>query len=248
MTIAELMEELWGNILRDLSTDENPDAQSYLWNDTTLLRYIADGQRRFCRATEFLLDASTPAVTEITLTEGVPLYAMHASVLEVKSAQFTDVDGNTTPVVITQRGQVHAQSRMNPPSALGANERAGRPYFAWTDEEQGKIKVYPTPDARADAGVLKLRVSRMPTTIPSLSPVVQLEVTDDDYQLTILEWAAFRALRNHDVDVDNSGVSELLVKASAHKKQFEEDLKKAKSYLKRKRAMVPRFHIDSRTY
>lgn len=218
MSLQELLDELRGNILRDVSDAVGP-ANDKLWTDDTLVRYIDDGYRRFARRSLLIRDSTTPEVTELALEVGVDRYALHKDVLAVLTARIngTDYDLHKT----THDSIAGAVANSDRALASGVAPGPSEPRWFNMDEESKVLRVFPNVGADFDGAVVKMRVARMPRdrlTVDKLD--AELEI-DEDYHLDILEWAAYRALRNHDVDVENMG------KATSHKNRFEEAVNEA---------------------
>ena len=57
---------------RELGDDELP----YLWSDDDLTQYLDEGQEAFARTTELFTDATTPAITRVTVTANNPFVAL----------------------------------------------------------------------------------------------------------------------------------------------------------------------------
>lgn len=236
MNLQELLDELRGNILRDVS-DALDTSSDKLWTDATLVRYINEGYRRFCRRTLLIRDASTPAVTQITLSTGVDRYPLHKDVLAVLTARIAGkaYDLHKT----THDSLVGALTNSDTALVTGTAPAPQEPKWFSMDEESRILRVYPNVGADYNGVKVQLRVARMPKanlTIDSLD--AELEV-DEDYHLDILEWAAYRALRNHDVDVENMG------KATSHKNRFNEAVAEAESDSRRSRFAPVEFVFNS---
>jgi hypothetical protein len=224
MTLGELLDELRNNILRDRSTavtTQNLDAQ--LWTDETLVSYIDEAYFKFARQTLLLRDDSSPEVTQITLLAETGTYALDPRVVAVHSAVLADgvaLVRSNTPIM------EHAPANVSW-GVAGRGVPCGRPRLFASDTAQRVLRLYPVPGADFDGTVLQLRVSRLPLTHLSLDDLNNPLEMDPDHHLDILEWAAYRALRNHDVDSEN------LIKASAHKKHFNEAVAAAQVALRR---------------
>ena len=206
MNLESLLDELRGNVLRDnAELASGPDDQ--LWSDDTLVRYINDAQSRFARRTFALRDASTPEVVEVTLATGVSTYDLHESIVAVQSARF-----DTSVIDIARVGRslmsnlsVADPSWFDPTTA--ETWTPGPPRAFSTDETISvdtagavTMKVWPAPSATENGKTVYLRVARKPLeqfTVAKLTLVCELP---EEYQLDMLEWAAYRALRNSDID------------------------------------------------
>jgi hypothetical protein len=212
MNLQELLDELRGNMLRDVS-DALDTSSDKLWSDDTLVRYINDGYRRFCRRTLLIRDSSSPEFTQLTLAEGVDSYPLHKSVLAVITARIVGKDYDLHKT--THDSLAGAATNSDRALINGQYGQPGEPRWFSLDEEAKIFRVSPLVGPEYAGKLVTMRVARMPKanlTIDDLG--AELEV-DEDYHLDILEWAAYRALRNHDVDVENIG------KANSHKNRFD---------------------------
>ena len=56
----------------------------------------------------------------------------------------------------------------------------------------------------------------------------------EEFHLDLVEWGAWRALRNHDADIDGNpdNIAIVMARASAHKKRFEEAVAECKRKFK----------------
>lgn len=237
MNLQELLDELRGNMLRDVS-DALGDAADKLWTDATLVRYINDGYRRFCRRTLFIRDASTDGVTQVTLEVGVDRYQLHKDVLAVLTARLEGKEYDLRKTTHDSlAGSVTNSDRAIVTSITPANQE---PRWFAMDEENRILRVSPNVGADFDGKIIQMRVARMPAadlTVDNLD--AELEV-DADYHLDILEWAAYRALRNHDTDVENIG------KATSHKNRFNEAVAEAEKDSRRSMFAPVQFVFNSR--
>jgi len=210
--LEELLDELRRNLLRDVSDAVSVDQADLLWTDLSLVRYINEGYFRFCRRTHYLRDASTPEVCEVVLEEGVSEYPLHESVLKVLTASY----GNLTLSVTSADEMLNVGDDSVGMQARMANNEHRSVSAVVPDFDRGTLKVVGTPGARDDGKTIYLRVSRLPLERLALDEPEREPEIPEHLQLDILEWAAFRALRNHDHDGEN------MRKASAHKTQFNE--------------------------
>lgn len=236
MDLKELLEELRGNILRDISTAVPADPSSYLWSDTTLVRYINDAQSKFARRTRCLRDSTTAEVVEIALEEGVEFYALHKSVIGVMSAK---LDGS--PLRRAADGPLSGSPgdvAMGDRTVQGGN--GGRPVWYSTDESVSTLRLTPIPDASIDGAVVRLRVERLPLVALSVSDKTAAPELQEDYHLDLLEWAAFKALRNHDVDGEN------MQKANTHRAAFNTAVEEAARDIKTQALAPVQFGVKAR--
>lgn len=217
MTLEELLEELREVILRDVSNAESVDVEDLLWSDRALVRYINDGYQRFCERSLILEDATSAEATQITLQEGVLSYPLHSSVISVASAVF---DGKALRKVSANEMQGHLPEVVGFSPAMVAKYNGVSAYVP--DYNVGTFHVLGSPTADEAGKVVNLRVCRLPLAPLTLDDVTVVPEIPQQYHLDILEWAAFRALRNHDNDAEN------MAKASAHSTRFERAVEEAK--------------------
>jgi hypothetical protein len=234
MILSDQLDELRTNILRD-SSDLTDGDVDHLWSDDTLIRYIGDGERRFARQTLLLRDSTTPAVTRVTLVANQQTYSLHPSVLGVLSAKF-DADSFDL-----QRSGHSLILQFTPPEFLTYDPNAaytippGRPIAFFTDETlvfatKGRVtlSVYPVPGVDEDGKTLYLRTIRLPITAYTVDDLERESEMPEDFALDVLEWAAYRALRNFDTDAGDSD------RAKKHKDAFDEAVMLAIKETKRK--------------
>ena len=236
MTLLELLDELGGNILRDRSgLISGPDDR--LWSDETLVRYINEAERRFARRALVLrVDADDePNVCEVPLEAGVSTYTLNPKICAVMSVKY-DTDRQDLVCINHQTlsGQWGLENQPNYITygfSTATSESRGRPRSYWVDESAGvagaemrvKLKLDNTPTAAEAGKVLRMRVCRLPLNDLSLENADASPEVPSIYHIDMLEWAAYLALRNHDVD------SEMRSKADDHKKRFEEVVAEARN-------------------
>lgn len=228
MTLTDLLDELRKNILRDASTIVSGTSDP-LWDDETLVRYINEAYYRFCRRSLSLVDRTSP-LTEIVLVEGVDVYALDASVLAVISARLA---GSPTDLARTGHGVLDTPYRTDDSLYFDINLLAalppGKPLAFATDEEDASFRVYPAPNADYAGQLINLRLIRMPTERFSLEDLDAEPEIREEWQLGMLDWAAYKALFSHDVD------GESLPRAEKRKAAFNELVEEAKNESKRRR-------------
>lgn len=230
MNLQDLLDELAKNILRDRS-DLISGPDDYLWSDDTLVKYIAEAEQFLARKGLVIRDSITPAVCELALVAGQTQYVLHPSIIAVISAQ---ADGD--PGDLSRAGHAAFNTYTAPsnqffdPSQLSTLS-PGKPLAYSTDETVDKVsgktgvvsmRVYPAPTADYEGMIIRLRVVRKPIKILSVDDLTAVPEVPEDYHLGLLDWAAYRALRN--LDSDAGGVE----KAGAYKAEFDDMVKQAR--------------------
>jgi hypothetical protein len=228
MTLTELLDELRENILRD-SSGLVSGTSDKLWSDEALVRYINDAYFRFCRLTLSLTDR-TSSLTEVALESGVSVYPLDKSVLGVISARLA---GAPTDLSRTGHGVLDTPFRTDDSLFFDINILAalppGKPMAFATDEEDASFRVYPEPSADYAGQLINLRLVRMPLARMSLDRPSEEPEIREEWQLGVLDWAAHKALMNHDVDAEG------LIRANTRKKAFEDLVAEAQREARRRR-------------
>lgn len=230
MTLQDLLDELAKGMLRDRS-DLMSGPADYMWSDETLVGYINEAESLLARKGLVIRDASTPAVVEFTLQTGITQYTLHPSVVAVISAKIVGDTGD-----LSRSGHSAFSSYQTPdtlyfdPNDLGTLT-PGKPLAFSTDEQldiaSGKsglvsMRMYPEPTADYHNTVVQLRVVRKPINTLSVDDLNASPEVPEDYHLGLLDWAAYRALRNIDSDVG------AVDKANAYKTEFNEMVMQAR--------------------
>jgi hypothetical protein len=220
MVLSELLGELRGNLLRDASTLKSGPPDQF-WSDESLVRYIDEAQRKFVRRTLCIKDDTTPAVTRVQLTDGKGVYTLHPSILYVTSARHQDAHADllrSTHTLLWSNANPFADSVDYAPGSAGS-----MPLRFTTDEglqiddeHQIRMALDPVPANGQTAKLVHLRVSRLPLDAFSVKNLKAASEVPEDWQLDTLEWAAWRALRNWDLDAEDRR------KAEQHKARFNE--------------------------
>lgn len=222
MNLGELLDELRSNLLRDASTlKTGPD--DHYWSDETLVRYIEEAHRRFARRALCLRDDTTAEVTQLSLAADQSVYALHESILRVTSARHQD--SQTDLVRIKHLTQFSFNNPAIDEVDFFSSTTPGEPKRFATDEgvqvddaHQVRMLLDPIPDAQQSGKVVSLRVIRLPLIKLSLNNTNASPEIPEDWHLDMIEWAAFRALRNWDEDAEGRA------KAEQHKARFEESI------------------------
>lgn len=237
MNLGDLLSELRENILHDRS-DRVSGADDYLWSDATLVRYINEAQRRFARKALILRDGSTPDCCRVTLVEGQTIYPLDPSVLAVLTARLAD---DAYDLVRSGHSLFDAYRPPDPvyfDTASLSAQPPGKPRAYSTDEflsedDRGStsavnLRFFPVPDATMNSTYVWLRVVRLPMTPFTVTRPSQVPEIPEDYHLTMLDWAAYLALRVVDHDAGN------VARANEFRASFEAHVKEARTEVIRK--------------
>lgn len=236
MDLAEGLDELRVGILRDSSTLKSGPPDKY-WSDDMLVRYIQDAHSRFARMALCIRDSTTPLVTQVKLAAGVDTYSLHKAVLMVVSARHQDDQHDM--VRVNHLGAVNTQNNFTEDFQFALVTAPGKPTRFTTDEGMDvsaagysshaiQLRVLGVPDSTQDGKIIYLRTIRKPLHKVSLDDTKRPFEIPEDYHLDMLEWGAYRARRNWDID------SQDVPRADIHKTRFEEAVKECRADVMRK--------------
>jgi len=194
-TTEELLSHLGGHLLRDRKTSVTGGVNEPLWPDSVLIRYLNKAETLFARRTFCLIDATTAAVTQISVVANTTQYALHPSVLKVLSAR---LDGMITELIHVSHSEMHPGNtyRAYPWPDL-TTFPPGMPRLYSTQESTGLIEFGPVPDGSYTA---HLRVARTPITAMSLDALTATPEIPEMYHFDICDYAAYLALTEPEVD------------------------------------------------
>ncbi len=214
MTLTELLAHVGGVMLDDRSAMIS-GASDNLVSDATITRYLNEAQRILCRKAWVLEDSTTASCAEITLATDTAEYALHKSVLSVKTARLND-----DTVDLTRVG--YDDNRVRPidvtrmPDYWDVNtataDSTGRPTVFSTDSGSRLIRFGRTPSSVENGLKVKLRVVRMPLTeLSTGSPSASPEVPEE-HHLLLCTYAAGMALQNPNLDSESRALGRAWVK------------------------------------
>jgi len=235
VNLQDGLDELRNGILRDASAlKSGPD--DHFWSDESLIRYIEDAQRRFARLSLCLRDDTTPTLTQVSLVgDGLTdLYTLHPAVIKVVSARHQD---DTKDMANITHYNVNTQNSFTETFEFASYPPQGKPTQFTTDEgmdgsKNNAIRMrffgmpLDLPGITQTDKIVYLRTIRGPINPLSISTLDATFEIPEDYHLDMLEWAAYRALRNLDIDGEDR------TKAIAHKTRFEESIAECKREMK----------------
>lgn len=228
MKLSDLLDELRRNVLRDASTAANGrDVDDALWSDDTLLLYLRDAETRFAAQTLCLRDSRTAAVTEIALVSGQADYPLDSRVIACLSAVY---DGRISLGRSNYATRLGADAQLTPNAARHEPREVGEPRLFYTDKDTGYIGVYPIPGDQQHGKLLRLQVGRYPLTPLSKTDLDAEPEVPESWHLDLVEWGAWRALRNHDADIDGdpNNISIVMARANMHRKRFDDAVAECK--------------------
>lgn len=237
MNLQDGLDELRGGILRDVTALKSGPADHF-WQDSNLVRYIDDAQKRFARLSLCIRDSTTPSVSQVVLVGdgATDTYRLDPSVLFVASARHEDDSYDLRRMKHSSSG---SQNEFTEWYEFATNPVEGKPSMFSTDEGLDpendhaiNMRFFGMPKDRTDnvqtGKIVYLRTIRKPLVELTISTLDANFEIPSEYQLDMLEWAAYRALRNLDIDGEDR------TKAEGHKKRFEDAVLECKKDIRRK--------------
>lgn len=164
-------------------------AEPYLWADDEVFHYANEAQKTFCRLTGGLPDATTPAVTQVTLTAGNPWAALSPLILKIRG--INGADGRYIDPVNyedLQERRIKLDARVDKPTTLILGM------------ETDKVRAYPVPSANE---VLALLVYRLPLkTIDDFDQKLEIAA---QHHTALLLWMKHLAYSKADAETFDKG-------------------------------------------
>lgn len=246
MNLRDLLTELRKNVLRDISTAvDGRVSDGALWDDDSLILYIRDAEEKFATGTLCLRDSISTEVSRVQLIAGEADYKLDKRVIAVYSAQLDRRVNLGRTTYSTRYGSV---PNITPTAASYESQTTGEPRLFYTDKDSGYVGFHPAPSADNAGLEVRLQVARLP-----LNPLTRNDLNAEpeipqEYHLDLLEWATWRALRNHDADIDGdpANIQIVMARASQHKKRFEDAVAECKRKIKYLTTQHTDFGVNSR--
>lgn len=234
MNLGELLQHLRGPMLND-RTSRVSGSSDYLWTDSELVTMINEAQRRLAVRSLLLRDGSDDDLTLVTLVEGQTEYVLHERVVAVVSAKLTTANVDLIRAghsVFNRFRNTSSDTWVDPASFT--NHPPGVTLAYSTDEElsagdvthsQITLRVHPAPAAAQAGTTIRLRVAKKPEDFDTTDPIdgTQPCVVPVEYQIPMLDWAAYMALRIVDDEAGN------LRRAADFRDSFEKHVTEARN-------------------
>lgn len=213
MTRVEMLAEL-REVLGDVIGTVN-------WSDARLLGLLSEGQDKFCEDTGYFVDLSN---FTLALSTSVSVYAIPDRIIQIM-----DIWSGTRKLWKIDTGDKYYDDSSE------FTDPTGSPAAWQTDRETGHVTIYPTPTSAENGDILTLRVWRyslydlagngaVPESGPT--PLAEPEIPSR-FQRACIEWAAFKALSNHDEELQDK------LKASDHRANYNQYVYDGKLALRR---------------
>lgn len=159
-------------------------AEPYLWADDEVFHYADEAQKKFCRLTDGIADAGTPAVTQVAVTAGNPWVSMSPLIRKIRG--INGADGR----YIDPENYEDFQKR-----GIKLNARTGVPEILILGMQENKARVYPVPVADE---TLELLVYRLP--IKALDDFDQKIEIAEQHHTALLLWMKHMAYSKQDAE------------------------------------------------
>ena len=205
-------------MLSELTDVLNDSPTNGVWSQSQLLRYLSEGQDKFCEETGFFRDSST---FTITLVSGTSSYDIPDRIIQI-----IDVVYGTKLLTKIATGANHAAPDYTTEFDFSQTV-PGMPTHWQTELTTGKIDLYPTPGDDQAGEVLTLRVWRY--SLYDLADTGKEPEISSRFHRACVEWAAYKAFNHHDMETQDP------VKAADHLNAF-------RMYVSDGRRALSRYH------
>ncbi len=158
----------------------------YLWSDAEWLSYANDAQNEACRRSRLIVDASTTAICQISLTSTETFFNLDPRILFIRRAK---LDGRSLPL---KRVSYKDLDR----SAPGWEDERSDPAY-YVPDMGDKFRPYPSPSA---TGVVRLTVVRLPLEDMGISDEPEIK---PHLHSSLVDWMAHKAYSKQDSEVFN---------------------------------------------
>lgn len=173
-------------VLVQFRSDMADQAEPYLWTDEEVFSYINDAQRMFCRLTDGIADASTPAVTVLSVVPGTDWVPLHPTIKRIRSATRSDTGKD---IDIINRDDM-VQRRW----VFDGTTNAVRALIIGM--ERKKARVFPKSNETVD---INLTVFRLPLVAITADGDQDFEI-DEEHHLHLLSWVKHLAYLKQDAE------------------------------------------------
>lgn len=185
-----------------LDTDDPvlDDVNDALWSDDEIIRYVNLAQRAVAKTAEVLLDRSTAAITQYTVTASDPWITLDPRVIKIRRATLVTAKRKLALKTLEQMDAGYSSDDYGnslSSSSMGWEDIVSTPTIGVTNMETNKFRLAPIP---AEADTLQLVVVRYPVEeiITEGSPI---EIVDDKSQLAMLDYMKYLGYQKHDADI-----------------------------------------------
>lgn len=187
---------------------DDTDTDDPLWSDTEVFSYMDRAQKKFARETDYFSDASTVAVTQISVTADNPILSLDPRITKIRGARLVSTGRQLTPkkyqdVEADGYGSNDYDSYATF-TTLNWEDSTGNPIILITDWEKDKARLVPIPTVN---DTLNLRVYRLPLE-DITEDSLEFEITETEYQTGLTYWMKHLAYLKNDADVFNMELSE----------------------------------------
>lgn len=177
------------DLLRSELSDQD---EPHFWTDDELFAYLDDAQKMFCRLTDGISDASTAAITRLTVPVNADWLVLSPLILKIRSAFLVSTG---KPIeVLNQEGMderfLRFDGRKGPVSRLIEGM------------EENRARVHPIASI-ADA--IQLTVFRLPKDAVNDSTTFEI---GEQHHLHLLKWAKHLAYGKNDADTRDEKLAE----------------------------------------
>jgi hypothetical protein len=177
-TVSDLID-----IFRREARDKN---EPYLWDDDELAEFADDAQMEACRRARLIVDSTTSAICNVTVTANNPVVTIDPRVIFIRRALLV---GQPAPL---GRGTWREMDARLPG---WQDASAGTPQIMVTGLGTLSRTLYPKPIANGTLNLVVVREPLVPLTLKTQTPEIQAR-----YHRSLVYWMLFRSYSKVDSD------------------------------------------------
>ena len=200
--------ELKDRFRADVSDAEMPgsgDDSDSLWKDLEVYNYADLAFREFAKITEYFLDSTTVAITELELEQDNPWVSINPKVIKIIRSKLVGTPKKLHVVKAEELDSGYLYEDYGLRLSAGWEDEVGVPEALITNLERDRIRVVPTP---VEDYTVRLTVVRYPLEhITRQARNIPLETTDPMHIDAILDGMKMHAYSKQDADVYNVDMS-----------------------------------------
>lgn len=159
----------------------------YLWSDEEWTRYANDAEREACRRARLIVDASTPAVCNLSLTTSATV-PLDDRVIFIRRAKLSTV---ASPL---RRLSYRDLDRAQP----GWQDETGEPVGYVPDMDTGVFRPYPTPTVAATVNMTVVRLPLADMAVDADTPKIPSR-----FHESLVFWMLYRAYSKQDAETQD---------------------------------------------
>lgn len=225
---------------------EEPESVDELWSDTEVLAYLNEARDEFAARTHIIVDSSTAALTQYSVTAGQEFVPYDNDVIVKFKDNTVDTTNNRRlhTMTMSQLDEEYAipsyhkfdynQLNINPSrSSFVWQTQTGQTRYLITDMELGSLRLYPIPTADFNFTCTVCRLPQTDITDPASTTESDFEIPRK-YRRMLLDYMEYKAYTKEDAETYDVNIAE---RALA---EWERNIQRVKIMIENEKGAQPR--------